>query len=66
MTNSKTPNEVKSCIITPNSINNHLKKLGEKFYLGREDPRCKKPNHYDLKDDTIGIRQFEIAYNTGK
>lgn len=65
ITNSKVPEEKDSCIITPNSINNQLKKFGEKFYFGREDLRSSKPNHYNFKDESIGIRQFEISYNSG-
>ena len=52
-------------MITPNSINNQLKKLGEKFIFGRENPKTTKTNHFNFNDDTIGIRQFEISYNIG-
>jgi len=54
------------CIITPNSLNNDVKRKGEKFYFGKEDPKSNKKNHFNLIDDSIGVRQFEIAYNSGK
>lgn len=65
ITNSKNPDEKSLCVITPNSINDEVKMLGEKFYFGKDDPRYAKKNHYNLNDDSIGVRQFEIAYNQG-
>ena len=52
-------------MITPNSINNEVKKLGEKFYFGKDEPKALKKNHFNFNDDSIGVRQFEIAYNSG-
>ena len=52
--------------MTPNSINNELKSLGEKFYFGKDDPKSNKKNHFNFNDETIGYRQFEIAFNSGK
>ena len=51
--------------MTPNSINNENTKLGEKFYFGREDVKSNKKNHFNFNDDSIGARQFEIAFNSG-
>lgn len=65
ISNSKNPEEKSVCVITPNSLNNEIKKMGEKFYFGKEDPKSTKKNHYNLNDDSIGVRQFEIAYNNG-
>ena len=52
-------------MITPNSINNEVKNIGEKFYFGKDDQKSIKKNHFNFNDDSIGVRQFEIAYNTG-
>ena len=65
ISNSKNIIENSYCVITPNSINNQVKKLGEKFIFGRENPKTTKINHFNLNDDTIGVRQFEIFYNIG-
>lgn len=65
ISNSKNPNEKSVCVITPNSINNEVKKMGEKFYFGKDDPKAIKKNHFNFNDDSIGVRQFEIAYNSG-
>ena len=51
--------------MTPNSINNELKSVGEKFYFGKDDPKSNKKNHFNFNDETIGYRQFEIAFNSG-
>lgn len=65
MANTKSQNGDGSCVITPNSINNEVKKLGEKFYFGKDDPKAIKKNHFNFNDESIGVRQFEIAYNSG-
>ncbi len=63
--NSKNSNDKSYCVITPNSINNELKRMGERFYFGKNDPKAIHKNHFNFKDNTIGNRQFEIAYNSG-
>jgi hypothetical protein len=47
-------------ILTPNSINNHHKIMGEKFTFGRNEARMK--NDVSFNDDSVGARQFEIQY----
>ena len=52
--------------MTTNSINDELKNIGEKYYFGRVDLKSNKLNHFNFNDESIGIRQFEISYNSGK
>lgn len=65
ISNSKNSNERAICVITPNSINNDVKNMGEKFYFGKDDQKGIKKNHFNFNDDSIGFRQFEIAYSAG-
>lgn len=51
--------------ITPNSINGSMKKIGEKFNFGKVDPKSQRVNDFNFKDDTIGVRQFEIKFDQG-
>jgi hypothetical protein len=48
-------------VITPNSIDGHVKKQGEKVLFGRNDSRIK--NDFSFGDESIGARQFEISYD---
>jgi hypothetical protein len=57
---NKNIEEKKLITVTPNSINNQLKKIGDKFCFGRGDR-----NDYIFKDESIGPKQFEISYNSG-
>lgn len=67
-------------IITPNSINGVMKKLGDKFAFGRNSGLNSLPNSllgslpsfvgkmndYNFLDESIGPRQFEISYSIEK
>jgi hypothetical protein len=59
--NSKNEKEQQFITVTPNSINNVIKKPGEKFLFGRNDARMK--NDYNFYDDSVGVRQFEVIYD---
>jgi hypothetical protein len=61
--NQKNEKEKQTIQVTPNSINNVIKKVGEKFLFGRNDPKMK--NDYNFFDDSVGVRQFEIYYEKG-
>lgn len=51
-------------VITPNSINNKLHKLGEKFTFGKN----LETNSFNFHEDeeNIADNQFEITYEKGK
>jgi hypothetical protein len=59
--NSKNEKEQQLISVTPNSINNVIKKQGEKILFGRNDARMK--NDFNFYDDSVGVRQFEILYD---
>jgi hypothetical protein len=63
-TNSKNEKEQQLIVVTPNSINGVVKKTGEKFLFGRNDPRMK--NDFNFFDDSVGMRQFELYYDKCK
>jgi hypothetical protein len=63
-TNSKNEKEQQLIIVTPNSINNVIKKTGEKFLFGKNDLKMK--NDYNFYDDSVGVRQFEITFEKCK
>jgi hypothetical protein len=62
-------------VITPNSINGNLKRLGDKYLFGRNPSTLPnslnsigggKNNDYNFTDESIGIKQFEICFNKDK
>jgi hypothetical protein len=64
-------------ILTPNSINGNLKRLGDKFLFGRNSGNLSgslvgnrstqagtsKANDFNFSDESVGSKQFEISYN---
>lgn len=66
VSSAKYLDDKKVIVVTPNSINNKLKKLGERFYFGREDKYSNKQNDFNFNDESIGVRQFDLSYNKEK
>jgi len=69
ITMSKNNSESEKIILTPNSINNVIKKTNEeKFYFGRQTSKSSgtKINDYNFIDESIASRQFEVTYNKEK
>jgi hypothetical protein len=60
---SKNEKEKFKIILTPNSINDVIKK-GEKFRFGRGSDNNK--NDYNFPEDSIGNKKFEINYDKCK
>lgn len=80
LVNSKLNNaNTDKIIITPNSINGVIKKMGEKFSFGRNAGNtgpssllgslttfAGKTNDYNFIDESVGPKQFEIGYSKEK
>ncbi len=61
--NPRSPAEISTIIITPNSINGATKKIGEKFFFGGTGPNKTNPNNdFNFGDDTVNPKQFEISF----